>query len=100
LAHPVRTPFPYTTLFRSRRQVEAEIEAAARGEPTYKEALRRAGPIGRAAGDALPASAPTEGDDLSMALWVIADSDATNEEFTAADRKSTRLNSSHLGISY
>jgi HEAT repeat protein len=66
-----------------RRQVEAEAEAAARREPAFKKALRKAGPSGRAGGGAFP-STPTGDDDLSMALGVIADSDATDDAFTAA----------------
>jgi hypothetical protein len=66
-----------------RRQVEAEVEAAAQGEPGFKTTLRNAGPTGRASGRALTA-APTEGNDLSIALEVLADSDVTDEAFTAA----------------
>jgi hypothetical protein len=65
-----------------RRRVEAEAEAAARREPAYKKALRNAGPSRRAGEGAFPT--PTEGDDLSIALGVLADSDATDEVFTAA----------------
>ena len=67
-----------------RRQVEAEAEAAARTEPAYKQALRNARPSGRADGRGLAASSPAEGDDLSTALGVLADSDASDEAFTAA----------------
>jgi hypothetical protein len=65
-----------------RRQVEAEAEAAARREPAYKKALRKAGPSERAGGGAFPT--PPGGDDLSLALDVLGDSDATDEAFTAA----------------
>ena len=67
-----------------RRQMEAEAEAAAREEPAFKRALRKAGPSGRAGGGAFPTSTATEGDDLSIALGVLADSDAHSERFTAA----------------
>ena len=67
-----------------RRQMEAEAEAAAREEPAFKSALRKAGPSGRAGGGAFPTSTATEGDDLSIALGVLADSDADIERFTAA----------------
>jgi hypothetical protein len=69
-----------------RRQVEAEAAAAARKEPAFKQALRNARQSGRAGGGAFEASTPTEGDDLSTALGVLADSDATDEAFTAALR--------------
>ena len=67
-----------------RRQMEAEAEAAARSEPAFKRALRKAGPAGRAGGGASPTTTATEGDDLSIALGVLVDSDAPSEQFTAA----------------
>ena len=67
-----------------RRQVEAQAEAAARAEPAFKTALRNARESGRADARAVATSAATEGDDLSTALGVLADSDAGNEAFTAA----------------
>jgi len=66
-----------------RRQVEAEVEAAARSEPAFREALRNAYPSLRTGGEEFAAAA-TESDDLSTALAVLADSDATGETFTAA----------------
>src|SRR5437899_8489558 len=71
---PRSTLFPYTTLFRSLlRLAEAEERHAARWEKRLAE---------------LGASVPTLADTLGKRLsrWI--------------DRKSTRLNSSHLGISY
>ena len=63
-----------------RRQVEAEAAAAAAKEPSYKQVLRNARP-----GDqSFAASFPTEDDDLSAALGVLADSEAVDETFTAA----------------
>ena len=56
--------------------MEAEAEAAARSEPAFKRALRKAGPAGRAGGGASPTTTATEGDDLSIALGVLVDSDA------------------------
>src|SRR2546426_3294781 len=67
---PRSTLFPYTTLFRSRRGIEAAGRAAAAGR-------RRGG--ARARGDRGGAEPGRGG---------------------ARDRKSTRLNSSHLVISY
>jgi hypothetical protein len=66
-----------------RRRVEAEAEAAARTQPAFMEILRNARPSGRAGEGAFDASTPTEDNVLSMALGVIADSDATNDAFTA-----------------
>jgi len=67
-----------------RRQMEAEAEAAAQREPAFKRALRKTGPSGRAGGGPLPTSPAAEGDDLSIALEVLADSDAPTERFIAA----------------
>ena len=67
-----------------RRQLEAEADAAARAEPAYKQALRNARPSGRADGRGLAISSPTDGDDLSTALGVLADSDASDVAFIAA----------------
>src|SRR5258705_866280 len=72
IRRPPRSPlFPYTTLFRSRRRLATA--GAARGQPERRAVRRSANR--RAAGRALPGGA-------------------------GRDRKSTRLNSSHLGISY
>src|SRR5437899_4543503 len=73
---PRSTLFPYTTLFRSigcdfQRRTQAFGEAAASGGESGHRNLR-----GR----------------LPVTHWVGSDSQR--------DRKSTRLNSSHLGISY
>src|SRR5262245_63923653 len=74
---PRSTLFPYTTLFRS-------IERRTGGAP-YR--ARRPGPLRPGAReDAGPAGRRAAGD-----RWTEAE---------APDRKSTRLNSSHLGISY
>ena len=59
--------------------MEAEAEPAARAEPAYKEALEAAASIRASGWPGVAASAPTEGDDLSTALGVLADSDATDE---------------------
>jgi hypothetical protein len=67
-----------------RRQMEAEVEAAGREEPAFKRALRKPGPSGRTSGGALPTSTATEGEDLSIALEVLADPEAPSEQFTAA----------------
>lgn len=67
-----------------RRQVEAEAEAAARSEPAFTKTLRDARSSPGADGGAFAAPTPTDGDDLSLALAVLADSEATDEAFTAA----------------
>jgi hypothetical protein len=67
-----------------RRQMEEEVEAAARREPAYKSELRNARLSGRAGGGAFEDSTEAEGDDLSIALAVFSDSDASDEAFTAA----------------
>jgi hypothetical protein len=67
-----------------RRQMEAEVEAAARRKPAYKSELRNARLSGRAGGGAFEDSTEAEGDDLSIALAVLSDSDASDEAFTAA----------------
>jgi hypothetical protein len=69
-----------------RRQVEAEAEAVAQREPAFKEALRNVGVPGGAGGVESAASTPTEGDDLSVARGVLADSDAAENAFIAALR--------------
>src|SRR5438045_7969673 len=68
---PISTLFPYTTLFRSTRQVTG------RSRPR----------------SSLPATSPCAG--LMAAPGPLGHADQRAE-----DRKSTRLNSSHLGISY
>src|SRR5258705_9942320 len=73
---PRSTLFPYTTLFRSQR--------VARAEPDGPDAVRR--PRGE---DAVPRVEGSRGGNVELEA-VLA----------GVDRKSTRLNSSHLGISY
>src|SRR3989454_8502588 len=81
---PRSTLFPYTTLFRSIDYLEAPVGQRARTlwETTAKR-LRAAESRPRAAGGRHRASLPPRG-----STWV------------TRDRKSTRLNSSHLVISY
>src|SRR5205807_9364448 len=89
--HPPSTLFPYTTLFRSladesdRERVTAELRSSG----------------GRLAGEP-PAGLQSEGAALWRAL-AATDYDIAFErlhELPGSDRKSTRLNSSHLVISY
>src|SRR2546426_4996201 len=73
---PRSTLFPYTTLFRSRVRLEA------------LEALEKLGPLAK---DAVPT--------LIRAINS-GDSESRIAVMAVLDRKSTRLNSSHLVISY
>src|SRR3712207_7954413 len=82
---PRSTLFPYTTLFRSK-----ERAAAFRADPEVQEAL--------AAAKVPDLRTPTLGDGETYED-LLADRSAL-EDFDAADRKSTRLNSSHANISY
>src|SRR5205814_6152303 len=88
---PRSTLFPYTTLFRSRRRAAAvpdeDVEPAERFDGALDDGAQVAG-VGHVAAHRERADA------VRLAL----------EHFAPArehrDRKSTRLNSSHLGISY
>src|SRR5256885_12777017 len=86
---PRSTLFPYTTLFRS------HFESGAAQEP-LERILHVPGVVGLVVE---PREGPLEisetGGDRLLALQRIAD-----HERAAGDRKSTRLNSSHLVISY
>src|SRR5690242_21559476 len=81
--------FPYTTLFRSRRQVEAQDARAAADDQLQ---LRRFVEL-QAQGDA-EALAQRPGDQAR------ARGRPDQREGRQVDRKSTRLNSSHMSISY
>src|SRR5256885_12503371 len=92
MRHPPRsTLFPYTTLFRSGERVRA-VGGAGRAAGRDRERVRaRAG-----------AAQPGDGDAAAVGD-VRARQRATGAgagEGGAVDRKSTRLNSSHLVISY
>src|SRR5258705_3457408 len=78
---PRSTLFPYTTLFRS-------------AGPQLLEALAAGSLDFGLTGDSPPVFAQAAGRDL---LYVGAEPPKPE---SSADRKSTRLNSSHLGISY
>src|SRR5205814_10359479 len=90
---PRPTPFPYTTLFRSLGRLE-EAKAC------YADALRL--------NDDLPITSNNMGQalqeegqlDEALAWYQRALQRAPNSARIQRDRKSTRLNSSHLGISY
>src|SRR5205814_10191049 len=97
---PAATPhtrFPYTTLFRSHGDAARAIEmgmrvAVGRGAVGGPPRMSHAGGPGRRA---LGRQSGFELDELARAL---ADGEAAVDQ--RKDRKSTRWNSSHLGISY
>src|SRR5207249_10532001 len=84
---PGSTLFPYTTLFRSRAVRPGRLPAAAAGPRPGRAGL--AGRPARGAGAAA---------DLDLA--VLPGRQRERGEGDLADRKSTRLNSSHVSISY
>src|SRR5256885_10956062 len=87
---PRSTLFPYTTLFRSRAHARA-----------IREELKLA--VERHAGQRSPGITVIQvGDDLASTTYVRGKHKAAEEVGfkSAIDRKSTRLNSSHLVISY
>src|SRR2546426_4052460 len=81
---PRSTLFPYTTLFRSKMHVEKGVEMLS----SVGGSLRRVLPIILAHHDKFDGSGyhPTKGEQIPIEARI--------------DRKSTRLNSSHLVISY
>src|SRR5438477_4933571 len=87
LRPPPTTLFPYTTLFRSAAR-DIENRGPRRRSPEPGQALKAASPV--------PA--------LLAGLWVCQADQAVKEvspgKRAALDRKSTRLNSSHMSISY
>src|SRR5437773_3537689 len=88
---PISTLFPYTTLFRSR--LARELHRRVSGAPSS----------GRALGTGGQADPPRRGDPCSRSE--IRPRRRTREtrgrdSDARADRKSTRLNSSHITISY
>src|SRR5689334_23707983 len=82
---PSSTLFPYTTLFRSLR--------------AFYGAGERAGFIGRVPMRWRTLIYGLSYFVLALGIWAILDL-VTGGQYTAQDRKSTRLNSSHSSISY
>src|SRR5947199_7882635 len=78
---PRSTLFPYTTLFRSRIISNLAVRRLVRARAVFAKDSIRTGEI--------PGDEVVEG---ILEAYAFADADP--------DRKSTRLNSSHLGISY
>src|SRR5439155_1999662 len=79
---PSSTLFPYTTLFRSRIGARAEHDVA---RPAHLDAARRAPKRELGARQTEP---------------LVSHDDVAAQHELAKDRKSTRLNSSHVAISY
>src|SRR5207249_9745053 len=97
---PRSTLFPYTTLFRSRPAAGARTGAGAR----ERESRRLQGdlPLGDRLARAVDHGAPDEPPQSTLVVVRLCAQAET--EFDASggklDRKSTRLNSSHVSISY
>src|SRR5207249_9817539 len=92
--HPSSTLFPYTTLFRSNEVVGA-----------LDKRIADVSGVINARGAQLAHSIGAKIDDIDRTLGVkameVADNlDARISRFEDLDRKSTRLNSSHVSISY
>src|SRR5205814_9644968 len=85
---PRSTLFPYTTLFRSHRLRADGGSVARRSEPAPKE------------DQVAVACTPAATRSIASKLRSTSSSVVAHDETLMRDRKSTRLNSSHLGISY
>src|SRR5690606_41335489 len=94
LAHPPSTSrFPYTTLFRSTSPGRpfSLLDVGAAAQP---DAFRQSGRDAGRAASAQHRRLPTHEGRCVPARWITA------FRTTVGDRKSTRLNSSHVKISY
>src|SRR5256885_14004153 len=95
---PRSTLFPYTTLFRSKGYPEPDPREDLSGMDVARKALilgRLLGFPGELDDIAVESLVPDGAGRLKLDRFL-----ASLEQFDAADRKSTRLNSSHLVISY
>src|SRR5262245_62491693 len=90
---PRSTPFPYTTLFRSSKKVGVALVTSG---PGVTNAVTG---IATAYMDSIPLVVIT-GQVPTHAIGLDAFQECDTVGITRPDRKSTRLNSSHLGISY
>src|SRR5258705_2883858 len=86
---PRSTLFPYTTLFRS---VQHDVRRARERAATEKHPVRRRRRGGQVVEQSLRRQRPFRKAGFFEVL--------EKARFAKGDRKSTRLNSSHLGISY
>src|SRR5207253_10702051 len=93
---PISTPLPYTTLFRSQLQAVIAACHASAGQAAdtdWRVIARVYGQLARIA--------PSPVVELNRAVAVgMADGPAAGLALLDSDRKSTRLNSSHVAISY
>src|SRR5690242_21538387 len=85
--HPVSTLFPYTTLFRSGRQRVVARHA-------HHQVVAAVGRLAR------PALLPADADDVLARRRPVGERRAADAQGQERDRKSTRLNFSHMSISY
>src|SRR5207249_12075204 len=96
LRSPKCPPFPYPTLFRSdKAQRLAESSLAAGIQLARHTADRTSGKYLAATGGAVIVMNPNNGQVLAM-----ASNPSYDPRIFLGDRKSTRLNSSHVSISY
>src|SRR5690606_41667404 len=94
---PRSTPFPYTTLFRSQPQQPVQVLPQQPPKPAVPESPLDLPPGALRVGLLVPMTGPQAGFGQAMidaATLALADVKADE------DRKSTRLNSSHVKISY
>src|SRR3712207_7203067 len=86
---PRSTLFPYTTLFRSRAELAAHL---------HDSVLQTLALIQRHADSPREVARLARGQERELRTWLYRPQDRQASHF--ADRKSTRLNSSHANISY
>src|SRR5207249_10814127 len=94
---PSATLFPYTTLFRSDELLPASLHQL--GDPIQDLAPIECG-LACPVGDRLARGPHGIADVLARRAARIGEQPATCVEDLVGDRKSTRLNSSHVSISY
>src|SRR3712207_7354047 len=92
---PRSTLFPYTTLFRSHFDAVVILDAEATSLQAVLPSIARARQV-IAFGDARIASPRT----FTVGVERLAPGESAHQRVESADRKSTRLNSSHANISY
>src|SRR5205807_8612090 len=96
---PTPTLFPYTTLFRSLAEGPPSSAEKRKASRRLKASRRK----GRVAKDCRPNTTPTPNFSITgsfLAETQSVENKARGCNFNGGDRKSTRLNSSHLVISY
>src|SRR5207253_10702835 len=97
---PRSPPFPYTTLFRSYLAIETGPASGHEVERLARE--RDAVAAFRTFDSTYPWALPfyTWREEGEMAASIVRESGVTRDALWGLDRKSTRLNSSHVAISY